>query len=172
MKNLLHGWGVKEENFAFDQNGVGQAYKGFFRKSVPFNNQEGPYAATPRELETVKEDHDTLKSQCAYNLADAIKYGGITISKSLLDRRYSGKGFENLTLRDIMIQERRFFNVDEGKRDRGKGRCLSSKPEIKKWLRRSPDCMESLTYIRIFWIKKTTHRRVPPRGAARYIRHR
>ena len=171
VKAKLNEWGVREENFAFDQNGVGQAYKGFFKRAVPFNNQEGPYAQDKRDLELVKEDHDTLKSQCAYNLADAIRYGEITISRNLLDRRFSGKGFDNLTLREIMMQERRFFNVDEGKKDKGKGRCLSQKSEIKKWLHRSPDCMESLTYLRVFWVKKTTRQRVVPRGAARFVRY-
>lgn len=171
VKAKLSEWGVREENFAFDQNGVGQAYKGFFKRAVPFNNQEGPYAQDRRDLELVKEDHDTLKSQCAYNLADAIRYGEITISRNLLDRRFSGKGFDNLTLREIMMQERRFFNVDESKKDKGKGRCLSQKSEIKKWLHRSPDCMESLTYLRVFWVKKTTRQRVVPRGAARFVRY-
>lgn len=171
VREKLKEWGVREENFAFDQNGVGQAYKGFFKRSVPFNNQEAPYAQDRRDLEIVREDHDTLKSQCAYNLADAIRYGEITIARHLLDRRFSGKGFENLTLREIMMQERRFFNVDEGKRDRGKGRCLAQKSEIKKWLHRSPDCMESLTYLRIFWVKKTTRKRGVPRGAARFVRY-
>ncbi len=170
--DLKRNWGVDDRNHVYDSNGLGQSYKGFFPKAVPFNNQESPYGATANDLEIAKKDFDSLKSQCAYNLADAIKYGEITISRHLLERRFSGKGFENMTLREILMQERRFFNVDETKRDRGKGRCLSSKPEIKKWLHRSPDFTEALVYSRVFWVKKQQTRRMIPRGHARYVNYR
>lgn len=171
VKNKIQEWGVREENICYDGNGVGKLFSGYFRKSIAFNNQEGPYGATERDLEMAKRDYDTLKSQCAYNLADAIKYGELTISQNILSRRFSGKGYDNMPLKDILLQERKFFNVDEAKRDRGKGKCLSSKPDIKKWLHRSPDFTEALVYSRIFWVKKTQQRRVLPRGYTRYVRY-
>lgn len=171
-QDLKANWGVSDTNHVYDSNGIGQSYKGYFPRAIPFNNQESPYGQTPQQQEVAKKDYDTLKSQCAYNLADAIKYGELTISQHLLSRRFSGKGFENMTLREILMQERRFFNIDEQKRDRGKGKCLCSKPEIKKWLHRSPDFTESLVYSRVFWVKKTTPHRMIPRGHARFVRYR
>lgn len=169
-QELKRNWGVQDQNHVFDSNGIGQSYKGYFPRAIPFNNQETPYGFTENDKEIAKRDYDTLKSQCAYSLADALKYGELTISKHLLDRRFSGRGFENLTLREIFLQERKFFNVDETKRDAGKGKCLKTKKEIKKWLHRSPDFTEALVYSRIFWVKKTQQKRTLPRGYTRYVR--
>lgn len=167
-KSLLSDWGVMEENFTFDSNGVGQMLKGFFRRSVPFNNLEAPYGRTEKDQQAAKKDYDTLKSQCVFNLADAIKYGDLSISKELLERRFSGKGFENKPLKDILMEERRVIKVDSRKADAGRGRCIIQKNDMKRIIHRSPDCMESLAYSRIFWVKQPHSPIVKAVGAARF----
>lgn len=170
-RNLLHEWGVNEENFAYDASGIGQAYKGFFRRSVPFNNLESPWGANERDRDTAKKDYDTLKSQVAYALADAIKYGEVSISQNVLDRRVSGKGYENVPLRDILMQERIVFTIDEAKLDKGKGKCLRQKSEIKKQLKRSPDAMEGLIYAWVFFVKVSRPQSFRPNGTASFVSH-
>lgn len=161
-------WGVNEENLTFDSNGIGGLLKGFFKRAIPFNNLESPYGATDAEKEAAKRDYDTLKSQCMVDLAKCFKYGEISIAPYLLDRRFSGKGFENMTLRDILMQERRVIAIDQKKKDQGKGQCIIQKSEMKKLIGRSPDCMESLAYWRIFSIKKPVKKVWRPTGAATF----
>lgn len=166
--SVLNMWNVRQEDFVYDSNGVGGAVKGFFPLAVKFNNLEAPYGATKRDLEIAKRDFDTHKSQCVFNLADAIKYGEISISKELLERRFSGKGYENKKLRDILMEERRCIKIDTKKADTGKGKCLIQKSEMKRMIHRSPDALESLAYSRTFWVKNTRPTVVRPTGAARF----
>ena len=167
-RNRLRQWGVLEEDFTYDANGIGGLMRGFFKKAVPFNNMEAPYGATEKDRKVAKQDYDTLKSQCLFDLADAIKYGRISISRDLLSKRFSGKGFENRTLREILMEERRCIKVDQEKANRGKGKCLIQKGEMKKIIHRSPDALESLGYSRIFWVKNMKPHGVRPIGAARF----
>lgn len=167
-RNRLRQWGVLEEDFTYDANGIGGLMRGFFKKAVPFNNMEAPYGATEKDMKVAKQDYDTLKSQCLFDLADAIKYGRISISRDLLNKRFSGKGFENRTLREILMEERRCIKVDQEKANRGKGKCLIQKGEMKKIIHRSPDALESLGYSRIFWVKNTKPHCLRPIGAARF----
>ena len=51
-----------EENFCYDLNGVGQTFKGFFKRAVPFNNRESVDVK-------LKNVYDTIKSQSAYLFA-------------------------------------------------------------------------------------------------------
>ena len=167
-RNKLRQWGVREEDFTYDSNGVGGLMRGFFKRAVPFNNMEAPYGATDKERKVAKQDYDTLKAQCVFDLADAIRCGRMSISKDLLNRRFSGKGFENRTLRDILMEERRCIKIDQEKANRGKGKCLIQKGEMKKIIHRSPDALESLAYSRIFWVKNTKPHGLRPIGAARF----
>ena len=143
-------WRVLEENIVYDLQGVGQYLKGFYKKAMPFNNQE---AVEPN----FKGMYDTKKSQCAFMLADKFVQGEISFEPSILDRRYSGKNYTNLELRNILIQERKMIRADESKSDKGK--CLIKKDQVKtkSILGRSPDFMEALLMRMIFELK---HREV------------
>ena len=128
-------WNVHEENMVYDMQGVGQVIKGFFKRAVPFSNQE-----TVRK--EYKGMYDTEKSRCAFTFADRIIRGEISFEPSLLERRFSGKGFKNLELGKILMEERKIIRADQRKSDKGK--CLISKDQMKSIIHRSPDFMESL----------------------------
>lgn len=135
IKAKLDEWGVHEENMVYDMQGVGQVVRGFFKKAVPFSNQEGVKA-------DFKGMYDTEKSRCAFTFADRIIRGEISFEPSLLGRRFSGKGFKNLELENILMDERKIIRADQKKSDKGK--CLISKEQMKAIIHRSPDFMESL----------------------------
>lgn len=140
-------WHVLEENIVYDLQGVGQYLKGFLKKAVPFNNQEAVD-------DKFKGMYDTKKSQCAFTLADKFIQGEISFEPSILHRKFSGKNYSRLELREILIQERKMLRADESKSDKGK--CLMRKEIVKKAsiLGRSPDFMEALLMRMIFEIKK------------------
>ena len=107
MKAKLEEWGVLEENFTYDLNGLGQTFKGFFRRSVPFNNRE----AVEDKYRYV---YDNVKSQCAYLFAHKLIDGEISINPRLLKRKYSGKGFEKWELKQILMKERKCIRAKRG----------------------------------------------------------
>ena len=148
VKAKLQEWGVVEENFAYDLNGIGQAFKGFFKKAIPFNNRESVD-------EKYKGVHDTIKSQCAAMFADSLIHGEYSIDEHLLDMRFSAKGYEKMKLRDILMKERKSLSWDEQKAD--SGRCLIKKQVMKKYVGWSPDFLEAMEIHKIFKLK--THRK-------------
>lgn len=161
VRAKLREWGVMEENFAYDVNGLGQLFKGFFKNAVPFNNQEAPDAQ-------FKFIYGNLKSQAAYMFADDLKNGNISINPDLLDMRFSGKNYSNMRLADILMKERKAIRQDDKKRD--KGFFLIQKATMKQLVGHSPDWIEAALIKKIFDIKKTTRHK--SRGLARYIRRR
>lgn len=161
VRAKLREWGVMEENFAYDVNGLGQLFKGFFKSAVPFNNQEAPDAQ-------FKFIYGNLKSQAAYMFADDLKNGNISINPDLLDQRFSGKNYTNMRLSDVLMKERKAIRQDEKKRD--KGFFLIQKATMKQLVGHSPDWIEAALIKKVFDIKKTTRHR--SRGMARYIKRR
>jgi len=147
----LDEWRVSEEHLVYDMQGVGQVIKGFFRKAKPFNNQE---AVGPKD----KGLYDTVKSKCAFTFADKIIQGEISFEPSILTRKFSGKGFKNLELYEILMQERKIIRADDKKEDKGK--CLIQKDVMKKIIHRSPDFMESL-FMRMAFEKDKSQANVP-----------
>ena len=148
LKAKLQEWGVLEQNFAYDLNGMGQVLKGGFPKAVPFNNQE---AVAERD----KGLYDNKKSQCAYKFAERTQQTGWSIEYTLLDRKYKVAG-ENHTLRDILLKERKCIKQDQSKED--KGWCLIHKEQMKNKsvVGHSPDFFEALFIREIFDIKTTS----------------
>jgi hypothetical protein len=145
VKAKLDEWGVAEENFTYDLNGLGQGFKGFFPKALPFNNRESVD-------EKYKGVYDTLKSQCADMFADALIHGEISIDEHLLDLRFSGRGYDKMKLRDILMKERKSLKWDSQKEDQGK--CLIKKAMMKKLVGWSPDWIEAIEMKFIFKLKK------------------
>ena len=143
----LKEWGVLEENFAFDLNGMGQVFKGAFPKAVRFNNQEAVDHAD-------KYLYDNKKSQCAYKFAERTHRGEWSIEPTLLARKYKA-GKEVRTLRDILLVERKCVRQDMSKAD--KGWCLIHKEQMKSryLVGHSPDFFEALFMREIFDIKHT-----------------
>lgn len=147
IKAKLQEWGVLEQNFAYDLNGMGQVLKGAFPNAVKFNNQE---AVDPKD----KYLYDNKKSQCAYKFAERTQQEGWSIEQTLLKRRYK-IGKETKTLYDILQLERKCVKQDMSKED--KGWCLIHKEQMKNKavVGHSPDFFEALFMREIFDIKHT-----------------
>lgn len=159
VTSKLSEWGVLEENFCYDLNGIGQIFKGYFKRAVPFNNRESVD-------DKLKNVYDTIKSQAAYLFAKKLINGEVSINPRLLDLKFSGKGFEKVPLRQILMKERKCIRADENASD--KGFCIIKKAEMKKIVGHSPDYFESLFMRMIFDIKKTKH--CKPKGMLRYTK--
>lgn len=163
IKAKLQEWGVLEQNFAYDLNGVGQVLKGAFPRALPFNNQEA-VAAKDKFL------FDNIKSQCAYRFASRTQQGDWSIEPSLLSRVYKVRK-DNKKLYDILQLERKCVKQDMSKED--KGWCIIKKEQMKTkaCVGHSPDFFEALFMREIFevksrgtsvpnWIKKDSIRSV------------
>jgi hypothetical protein len=157
VKAKLREWGVEECNFTYDMQGIGQYFKGFFPDAVPFNNQAAPIALDRKEEEGIKYLYKDLKSQCAFMFYMDIKERSISIEPALLERKFSGNGFKNLTLRQILMKERKSLRRDEVGAD--KGFKLLIKKLAKKYVGHSPDFFESWFYIKIFRLTKKKHKK-------------
>ena len=145
VKSKLMDWGVREENFTYDLNGVGQTFKGYFPKANPFNNLEAVDVK-------VKHLYTNLKSQAAYEFAMDLIERRISINPELLDRKYGGS---KQTLREILNIERKAIRRDDSKED--KGWALIIKKIMKQIVGHSPDYIEGLIYKKIFDIKVKKH---------------
>ena len=165
VKSKLEEWGVLEENFVYDLNGLGQVFKpsengsGFFPKSTPFNNQQAPIAVSRDQEDSIKYMYANLKSQCAYLLASRIIKGEISINDRILDLQFNGDGFEKMPLRQILLKERKCIRQEEETADRGFK--LINKKTMKKIVGHSPDYFEGLIMRMIFELRKT---RKKPKG--------
>ena len=154
----LREWGVEESNFTYDMQGIGQYFKGFFKDAVPFNNQAAPIPANHREEEGIKYLYKDLKSQCAWLFYKKVKDREISIDPQLLERKYSGNGFDNVPLRQILQKERKMLRRDENSDDRGFK--LLPKKVAKKYVGHSPDFFESWFYVMIFSLAKKKHKKI------------
>lgn len=147
LKAKLREWGVLEQNFVYDLQGIGQVLKGAFPNAIPFNNQEA----------VAKEDkhlYDCIKSQCAYKFAQHTQQGEWSIEPTLLKRQYkSGKSTNDLQF--ILQNERKAIRQDMSKQD--KGWVLIPKDMMKKrsLVGHSPDFIEGLVMFEIFDVKDT-----------------
>lgn len=152
VRQKLLEWGVAEENFTFDLNGIGQSFKGFFPNAVPFNNMAAPIPMEKGEKDSVKYMYANLKSQCAFYLVDKIKKREISIAPDLLTLKYSGDGFEKMPLQQVLLRERKCIRRNTDKAD--SGFALIQKKVMKKFVGHSPDFFEGLIYRMIFTIQK------------------
>lgn len=144
VKAKLVEWGVTENHFTYDLNGLGQTFKGFFPHAVPFNNLE---AVKPR----FKNVYDNVKSQCAYEFAQKVLEREISFNPSILTRKFSGKGYKNRMLKEVLQIERKCIRQDTDKMD--KGWCLIKKAQMKNLVGHSPDFFEALLMRMIFEVK-------------------
>lgn len=154
----LREWGVEECNFTYDMQGIGQYFKGFFKDAVPFNNQAAPIPQNHQEEVGIKYLYKDLKSQCAWLFYKMIKEKQISIDSALLERKYSGNGFDKVPLRQILQKERKMLRRDENSDDRGFK--LLPKKIAKKYVGHSPDFFESWFYVMIFSLTKKKHKKV------------
>lgn len=150
VKAKLEEWHVREENFTYDLNGLGQMFKGMFPHAVPFNNKE----AVEDKYRFI---YANLKSQAAYMLVQRFTEGSLSIEPALLARRFSGRGYHGMPLRDILLKERKAIRRVED--EEGKGWTLIRKRDMKKTVGHSPDFFEALLMRMVFEIKGKRHRK-------------
>ena len=146
-KALLERWRVREENFAYDLIGVGQVFKGFFPKAIPFNAKEAVQ-------EKFKGMFYNLKAQSFQYFADHIKDGTYSIADELLMRRFSGKGYKNKLFREILNEERRCIRF----REDDPTRVVDKVKVMKRIIHRSPDFIEGAAIREVFNIKSLHHK--------------
>jgi hypothetical protein len=144
VKNKLEEWHVMEEDFTYDLSGIGQSFKGFFPKAVPFNNREAVD-------DKYKGQYDNIKSQCAYMFYHALNNGDISINPDILELKFSGKKYKDMKLKDILMRERKAIKKDVNQAD--KGFCIIKKTLMKQIVGNSPDFIEALIMRFIFEIK-------------------
>lgn len=144
VQGKLDEWGVPQERFTYDLNGLGQLFQGFFPNAIPFNNE----GAVDEKLKYV---YYRLKSQAAYMFAQQIIGGQMSINPSLLDRRFDGNGYDKKPLRLILLDERRVIRQDE--QNTRNGFALPKKSAMKRLIGHSPDFIEAMFMIEIFSIK-------------------
>lgn len=155
IKAKLKEWGVLEQNFVYDVQGMGQIFTGeeAFPNAVKFNNQE----AVSSEYKYL---YDNIKSQCAYMFAQHTQQGEWSIEPSLLNRTLMKKKTQ-MTFRNLLMLERKAIRQDMTKQD--KGWCLIHKEQMKhsSVVGSSPDAIETLTMFEIFDVKDTGNVDVP-----------
>ena len=145
LKAKLKEWGVLEQNFTYDLQGMGQLFTGAFPDALPFNNQES-CDGDDRNL------YDCRKSQAAYLFAQHTQQAEWSIEPTLLDREYTVGGV-TMKLYNILQTERKAIRQDMSKQDRGW--CLIHKEQMKSKLLvgHSPDFIEALLMFEIFGLK-------------------
>ena len=147
IRAKLKEWGVLEQNFVFDLQGMGQVLKGAFPNAIPFNNQE----AVSYEYKNL---YNCLKSQCDYKFAQRTQQAEWSIEHTLLTRKFkSGNSINELQF--ILQKERKAIRQDMSKQD--KGWVLIPKDMMKKrsLVGHSPDFIEALVMFEIFDVKET-----------------
>lgn len=150
IKTKLNEWHVMEENFTYDLNGLGQALKGFFPKSMPFNNRESV-------ADEYKYIYTNIKSQAAYLFAQALINGEISINPDLVDRKMNTRHASGVPLHLILNKERKAIRQNVNEAD--KGWSIIKKTDMKQIVGNSPDFIEALLMRWIFFIKKKHHSR-------------
>lgn len=133
-KEFLEMHRLREDQFIYDENGLGKIYTGYIN-GMPFNNKAMPSNGNRSMFEN-------LKSECAYNMVTRLRERGYSIEPRLLDKRFSGKGYSKMKLKDIYLKERRAIARDD--RDIDKNWALIRKPEMKKLVGHSPDFIEAM----------------------------
>lgn len=157
IKAKISEWGVPEENFAYDFQGIGQILEGHFPNAVKFINQAAPIADSKKEEEGIKRLYKDLKSQCAVMLYKAFRDNEISIDPHLLDMVFDGHGYGHTRLREILMKERKC--IRRTKESHGKAFQLISKHDMKKIIGHSPDFFESLLFRFVFFLSKKKHKK-------------
>lgn len=162
VRMKLREWGVLEQNFVYDLNGVGQTFRAYFPNAVSFNNMGAPIAVTKSEEDSIKYMYTTLKSQCAYMLIKDFREEKLSINPSLLDLKFSGNGYSATPLRNILMKERKAVRQAKGER----GFAIIKKEFMKRFVGHSPDFIEAVIYREYFNIKP---QRTKPKWGLRQV---
>ena len=157
IKAKLSEWGVQEENFTYDFQGIGQILEGHFPDAVKFINQAAPIAEEKKQEEGVKKLYKDLKSQCAVLTYKMFRDCELSIDTHILDMTFDGHGYGKTKLRDILMKERKC--IRRTKESEGKAFQIISKSDMKKIIGHSPDFFESIIFRQIFRLRRKKHKR-------------
>ena len=134
IKKFLKKNGVREENFAYDKNGLGLWLEGHFKSSFGFNNKSA--ASDPRLW-------NNLKSESAEKWVKAVKNREYSIAEEVLDRKFTDKKGHTFTVRDRLQAERLAL-----KRKDNEARFeIITKQQMKLEIGHSPDFIEGLFMV-------------------------
>ena len=87
-------------------------------------------------------------------LAQKLQQAEISFEPALLERKFSGKGYDGKPLKDILQTERKCIRQDMGKQE--KGWCLIKKDQMKQLVKHSPDFFEALIMRMYFEISRNS----------------
>ena len=135
VKKFLEKHDIREENFAYDANGIGLYLEGFFKKSYKFNNKQP--ASNPKLW-------NNQKSECAERFTLKVKELKYSVDKSVLDRRINKTG---QTVEERLQKEREALQRKET--DNGRFEIIS-KPQMKLEIGHSPDFIEMMFMLECF----------------------
>lgn len=111
VKAMLEEWHVREECFTYDLNGLGQIFKAF-----PECNPIQQQRSRGREIQIHLCE---FKITSGISVRTKIINREISIEPTLLERKFSGKGFEKVPLRQILDKERKAIRKDEDSEEKG-----------------------------------------------------
>lgn len=157
IRAKLDEWGVQEENFTYDYQGIGQILEGHFPNAVKFINQAAPIPESKAQEDGIKKLYKDLKSQCAVMLYKQFRDDELSIDSHLLTQTFDGNGYGKTMLRDILMRERKC--IRRTKDSQGKAFQIISKADMKKIIGHSPDFFESLLFRNIFRLRVKRHRK-------------
>lgn len=142
-KKFLNDNGIREENFAYDANGLGLFLEGFFKKSKKFNNNER--ASDPRL-------YSNQKSECAEKFEKSVRKGDYSFEPSVL-RKMIGK----LTIKQKLESQRKILK----RKPTNNGRFeIISKTQMKQECGHSPDELEALFMREVFEGKQKSRKNI------------
>lgn len=143
IDKFLRKNGVREENFAYDSNGLGLWLKDSFKRSFQFNNKS---AASDSKL------WNNLKSESAEKFVKALKGREFSISEDLLRRQFTDRRGRTFNVRDRLMDERRAVkrkDTDEARFE------IIVKKQMKLEIGHSPDFIEALFMVMPLFERKT-----------------
>lgn len=134
VKGFLRRNGVREENFAYDVNGLGLWLKDFMPDAKPFNNKSAP---------SDRMQWANLKSEAAEKFVKEIRKNGYSIDEKLLERTFKDAKGRVFTLRDRLMAERLAIQR------KGEGGVFEIIPKtsMKAIVGHSPDFIEGLFMV-------------------------
>lgn len=135
IDKFLRKNGVREENFAYDSNGLGLWLKDSFKRSFQFNNKS---AASDPKL------WNNLKSESAEKFVKALKGREFSISEELLRRRFTDSKGHGFTVSDRLMEERMAIKRKDSDEARFE---IIAKKQMKIEIGHSPDFVEALFMV-------------------------
>lgn len=142
-RKFLHDNNIREENFAYDSNGLGLFLEGFFKKAKKFNNKER--ASNPALW-------NNQKSECAEKFEKSVRKGEYSFNPRVLKKIVG-----SMTIQEKLESQRSAFK----KKPNDNGRFeIISKSQMKQECGHSPDELEALFMREVFEGKQKSRKNI------------